>query len=178
MNRSIITIATIVCGMLSGCAYNVSPYGLSSNNIEKIKALQVKPVSVAKFESTKPGLNSITCRAAGPVTVIGSFESYIEKAFIDELKIAGIYDASSPISIKGKLDEVDFNSNIGAGKWLLSLSLSSQSSPAYTVNTSYEFSTNFVADKACQQVAQNFGQAVQKLIGDAVSDPRFKGLIN
>lgn len=178
MNRSLVTIAAFVCSTLSGCAYNVSPYGLSSINIEKMRALQVKPVSVAKFESAKPGLNSITCRAAGPVTVESSFESYIEKAFIEELKIAGLYDAASPVEIKGRLDEVDFNSNIGAGKWLLTLSLSSKSSPAYRVNSAYEFSTNFVADKACQQVAQNFGQAVQKLIGDAVSDPQFKGLIN
>ncbi len=178
MNRNLITVAGLVCSMLSGCAYNVSPYGLSSNNIEKMKALQTKPVSVAKFESSKPGLNSITCRAAGPVTVEGSFESYIEKAFIEELKIAGLYDAASPVVIKGRVDEIDFNSNIGAGKWLITLSLASKSSPAYKVNSAHEFSTNFVADKACQQVAQNFGQAVQKLIGDAVSDPQFKALIN
>ena len=87
--------------LLSGCAYNASPYGASVKNVESIKFLNMKPVAVAKFESSKPGLASITCRAAGPVTVSPSFESYIEKAFIDELKLAGVYDPAYPMIISG-----------------------------------------------------------------------------
>jgi hypothetical protein len=88
---------------LSGCAYNVSPYGASVKNVESIKLLGIQPVAVESFQAAQPGRTSITCRAAGPVTVSPSFESYIEKALIDELKLAGAYDPASQLKLRGKL---------------------------------------------------------------------------
>lgn len=160
--------------LLSGCAYNASPYGASVKNVESIKFLKMKPVAVAKFESSKPGLASITCRAAGPVTVSPSFESYIEKAFIDELKLAGVYDPASPMVISGKLEEVDFSSGITDGKWLFTLVVSNARKESFSTKSVFGFSGSFVADKACQEVAQALGPAVQKLIEDVVRDPKFK----
>lgn len=164
--------------LLSGCAYNASPYGASVKNVESIKQLSIKPVSVAKFESSKPGLASITCRAAGPVTVSPSFESYIEKAFIDELKLAGVYDPTSPLVISGRLEEVDFSSGITDGKWQFTLVVSNARKESFTSRSVYGFSGSFVADKACQEVAQALGPAVQKLIEDIVRDPKFKQIAN
>ncbi|HEY0913936.1 MAG TPA: hypothetical protein VGE22_03605, partial [Solimonas sp.] len=82
----------------------------------------------------------------------------------------------SPLVLKGRIEELDFNSNIGAGKWVMKMTLSSRTKPGYTVESQHEFSTNWVADKACQQVAQAFPPAVQQLIFKVVSDPRLKNL--
>lgn len=169
-------LASVV--LLSGCAYNASPYGASVKNVDSIKQLNIKPVSVTKFESFKPGLASITCRAAGPVTVSPSFESYIEKAFIDELKLAGVYDPSSPLVISGRLEEVDFSSGITDGKWQFTLVVSNARKESFSAKSIYGFSGSFVADKACQEVAQALGPAVQKLIEDVIRDPKFKQITN
>ena len=80
------------------------------------------------------------------------------------------------MTIRGMLHEVDFNSNIGAGKWVFRLAVSSSVSPGITVETKHEFSTNWGGDKACQQVAQAFAPAVQRLISDLVSNPGFQAL--
>jgi hypothetical protein len=171
----IVSLATLAAvAMLSGCAYNASPYGASVKNVESIKFLNIKPVAVSKFESSKPGLASITCRAAGPVTVSPSFESYIEKAFIDELKLAGVYDPASSVVVSGKLEEVDFSSGMTDGKWLFTLVVSNARKESVSIKSVYGFSGSFVADKACQEVAQALGPAVQKLIEDVVRDPKFK----
>ncbi|KRB97791.1 hypothetical protein ASE11_13205 [Hydrogenophaga sp. Root209] len=171
----IVSLAMLAAvAVLSGCAYNASPYGASVKNVESIKFLNIKPIAVAKFESSKPGLASITCRAAGPVTVSPSFESYIEKAFIDELKLAGVYDPASPMIISGKLEEVDFSSGITDGKWLFTLVVSNARKESFSTKSVFGFSGSFVADKACQEVAQALGPAVQKLIEDVVRDPKFK----
>jgi hypothetical protein len=164
--------------ILSGCAYNVSPYGASVKNVESIKSNNIKPVAVATFQSAKPGLASITCRAAGPVTVTPSFEHYIEKAFIDELKLAGAYDPKSSITLSGKLEEVDFSSGITDGKWLFTLVVSNARNENFTTKSAFGFSGSFVADKACQETAQAFGPAVQKLVEDVVRDPKFKQIAN
>lgn len=177
MNK-LLPVAVLAVVALSGCAYNASPYGASVRNVESLKSLSIKPVSVAKFQSSKPGLASITCRAAGPVTVSPNFEDYIEKAFIDELKLAGVYDTGSKLVLSGKLEEIDFSSGITDGKWAFSVTLSNARNESYTVSSVYGFSGSFVADKACQETAQAFAPAVQKLIEDIVRHPRFKQVAN
>jgi len=164
--------------LLSGCAYNASPYGASVKNVESIRSTNIKPVAVAKFQSAKPGLSSITCRAAGPVTVSPNFESYIEKAFIDELKLAGAYNPNSNITLSGKLEEIDFSSGMSDGKWAFTLVVSNARNESFTTKSTFGFSGSFAADKACQEVAQAFSPAVQKLIEDVIQDPMFKKINN
>jgi hypothetical protein len=171
-------ILVAVAVLSTGCAYNASPYGASVRNVDAIKAAGPKPVSIAPFKSAKPGLDSITCRAAGPVTVKPNFEAYIEKAFIDELTLAGAYQQNSGLVLTGKLDKVDFSSGISDGKWEFALTLSNNRAESFTTNSIYSFSGSFVADKACQEVAQAFGPAVQKLIEDVIKNPQFKQLAN
>lgn len=160
--------------VMSGCAYNASPYGASVKNVESIRTINLKPIAVGRFQAAIPGRSSITCRAAGPVTVSPSFEAYIEKAFIDELKLAGVYDPSSSLILTGKLEEVDFSSGMTDGNWTFTLVVTNSRNESLTTKSRFGFSGSFVADKACQEVAQSFGPAVQKLIEDVVRDPKFK----
>lgn len=173
------SLATAAAALImSGCAYNASQYGASVQNVEAIKAVRIRPVAVAPFKSAKPGLSSITCRAAGPVTVTPSFESYIEKAFIDELKLAGAYNPASNLTLTGMLEEVDFSSGMTDGNWTFKLMVTNHRNESFSTSSKFDFSGSFVADKACQEVAQAFGPAVQKLIQDVVQNPKFKQLAN
>lgn len=178
MRTRMLSAVAAAAVLASGCAYNTSQYGASVRNVETIKSHNLKPVAVAQFKSSKPGLASITCRAAGPVTVSPSFESYIEKAFIDELRLAGAYNPSSNITLTGTLEEVDFSSGMSDGNWTFTLTVSNQRNERFTTKSTFGFSGSFVADKACQEVAQAFGPAVQKLIEDLVRDPKFKQIAN
>ena len=173
-----VVFLAIVVLVTSGCAFNATKYGVSVSNVESLRGQHIQPVAVASFTSYKPGLSTIACRAAGPVNTPDKvpFETYIHDAFVDELKLAGIYDPNASVTLQGRLELVDFNSNIGAGKWMLSLTLSSAKSSGYTTQSEYPFSTNWVADKACQQVAQAFAPAVQKLLGEVVGSAKFKTL--
>ena len=164
--------------LTSGCAYNVAQYGASVRNVEAIKAIDIQPVAVGPFTSTRPGLTSITCRAAGPVTVAPSFEGYIRQAFVDELKLAGTYDQNSGITLSGRLEEVDFSSGMSDGNWNFTLTVSNQRNESFTTKSRFGFSGSFVADKACQEVAQALAPAVQKLIEDVVQNPRFRQIAN
>lgn len=176
--RSIKFAFVVVTAFLTGCAFNVAPYGASVKNVESLKSTGVKPISVAKFQAAKPGLSTITCRAAGPVTVSPNFETFIESAFIDELKLAGVYDPKSSIVLTGKLEEVDFSSGMTDGKWMFTVALKNSKNDSFVTKSVYPFAGSFIADRACQEVAQAFGPAVQKLIGEIVSNPQFKQLAN
>jgi hypothetical protein len=178
MRLSSSCFAVLLAGLLSGCAFQSSPYGVSVKNVEAIKAAGIKPVSVATFQSARPGLNSITCRAAGPVTVASSFEAYIEQAFKDELKVSGLYDPASSLVLSGKLEEVDFSSSLGGGAWNFTLTISNGRQESYTTKSTFPLTSSFVADRACQEVAQGLSPAVQKLIEDVVRDPKFRQIAN
>lgn len=173
-----LAILVLSTSLVAGCAFNVAPYGASIQNVESVKAYNLQPVSVGNFESAKPGNASITCRAAGPVTVSPNFETYIQQAFIDELKLAGIYDSASRLVLTGMLEEIDFSSGITDGNWSFTLTLTNARNESFTTKSQFGFSGSFIADRACQEVAQAFGPAVQKLIGDVVRDPKFQQIAN
>jgi hypothetical protein len=176
--KSVSLVLVVTSLFLSGCAFKTSPYGASMKNVDSIKTSEIKPVAVSKFQSTKPGLSSIMCRGVGPVTVESSFENYIEKAFIDELKLAGAYNPNSSFILSGKLEEVDFSSGMTDGKWLFTLSLTNAKNESVTTQSSFPFSGSFIGDRACGEVAQVFSLSVQKLIADVVQNPKFKQVAN
>ena len=167
-----------IAGMITGCAYNASYYASSVQNAETIKRLNIKPVAITQFRSSRPGLSSITCRAAGSVNVKPNFENYIEKAFIDELKRADAYDPASTVILTGMLEEVDFSSGMTDGNWTFVLTISNHRNESFTTNSKFEFSGSFVADVACEEVSRLFCPAVQKLIQDVVKDPKFSQIAN
>jgi hypothetical protein len=174
--RAFIPLIIGVSALASGCAYNASPYGASLQNVESIKSAKIAPVKVGTFQAAVAGQSTITCRAAGPVTVKPSFAGYIQEALINELKLAGAYDPASPTELTGRLDSVDFSSGISDGNWTFALTVSNNKGKSTSINTVHSFSGSFVADKACQEVAQAFGPAVQQLIGELVRKPEFRAL--
>ncbi|WP_028469649.1 hypothetical protein [Neptunomonas japonica] len=180
MNKKLkLTMAAISIVYLSGCSFTASNYGASFENVETIKKLGSVEVSVSDFTASK-STSGIACRGAGSVVTPNkeTFEDYIHKAFVSELKLAGVYSDSAPIELKGHFTKIDFSSNIGNGNWSFELTASSSKDESIQIVSKHEFSTNWVADKACQQVAQELSPAVQVLIKDIVSNPEFKKLIS
>jgi len=172
-------VAVLFC--LSGCGFVVSNYGVSAENIEALRNLKVEgtKISVSRFTSSRPGVSGISCRTAGDVETPDKtpFDQYIHDALVTELKLAGLYAENGNVILSGNIEELDFSSSIGAGKWIFRLKASSNNGKSLTVDSRHEFSTNWVGEKACQQVAQAFSISVQKLIHDLVATPQFADLL-
>ncbi len=171
----VIAIAVVIS---TGCAYNISPYGVSPANIETLRtSLQNRQVGTEKFTTSEPTKTSIICRAAGPIAPPNgkTFEGYIQDALTTELKVSGIYNDNSPIRLKAHLTKVDFNSKIGNGNWFIDATVSINGG-SFDVTSSTPFDASFVADKACQETAQYFSIAVQNFIAAVVTHPQFAKL--
>ncbi len=172
-----------VASALTACSHLGPRYGMSPANIEAIhQAAGATPqkVSVGAFTAWQPNVHSFICRAAGAVgTPDGEpFANYIQHALVDELKVGGVYAADSPLRIDGKLDFIEFNSNIGSGKWQIDLTVTGPASGPVAIHENYEFSTNWVADKACEQVAAALQPSVQDLLGKLYASPGFKAMVS
>lgn len=176
-----INLLIVAALALSACTHVTPQYGASIENVDALRTLGSSGVklSVAPFATFEPGLASISCRAAGPVAPPGdqTYEQYIQQAIVGELKLSSTYSEASPVKLDGHLDYITFNSNIGAGKWQIDMTFSGPGVTPFTINTLYPFSTNFVADIACNQVANALPPAVQELVAKLIAHPSFKQLL-
>ena len=184
MKPQIKTVAVLaVASALAACSHITPRYGMAPANIEAIhQAAGATPqkVSVGDFTAWKPNVTSFICRAAGGVGTPDRepFATYIQHALVDELKVGGVYAADSPLRIDGRLDLIAFNSNIGSGKWQIDLTVTGPASGPVVLQETYEFSTNWIADKACEQVAAALQPSVQDLLAKLYASPGFKSMVS
>ena len=179
INSQTIVFGIVIISVLSGCAYNVNAYSPSAENVKNLTKLNLEKFQFNGEESKNPKMNSITCRGAGPIEAPKgeTYETYIIKALKSELELANLISNDSVLKIKAKLLHIDFDSGMNGGRWEITLMLSN-GIEKISIASQYAFESYFVADKACQSVAQAFGPAVQKAINDTITNEQFKSLIS
>ena len=176
---SYLVILLLCAFIFSGCTAAVNRYGASVENVELLRSMQgTSKVKVNAFTSDKLH-KSINCR--GTITINTPdgkpFEEFIRDAFISELKLAGIYANDSTIAINGHFEKLDASSVTGNAKWMFKIIISAEGRESFSVDSEYPFSASFLGDRACQEVPQAFGPAVQQLINDIVNHPKFSAMI-
>lgn len=175
------TVITAAALMLTACETPTTQrYAIAPNNNVSIKALGVSGIGVGTF--SPPATFSETCRALGPLKVADNLThtQYIQRAFEDELKVAGVFAGSSPrVNLTGKLEKLEFSSSRGltGGSWTIDLNISSSNGQSMLTKEYYEFDSGFSAPEACRQTAEAFSRAVQNLIGKTVANPSFLALV-
>lgn len=167
---------------LAGCATTTSgglQYKASTHNVITIQE-QANGAKVRLLDFTKAAdvTESPWCRANGPIS-IGSGKTpaqFIHDALQEELFMAQAYSSSAQTVISGRLDALSFSS-VSPANWEISLTLSSSTGASYQIKNHYEYETSWNAFSACKNVADAFAPAVQDTLKKAVSDARFKTLL-
>lgn len=167
-------IATLTL-FVAGCS-TMTParYSMSVDNNMALKKLDGSKFHIASVSA--PASYDSNCRMMGPVQAADgmTIPQFVEKAFNDEFKFAGVYSESG-VSLSGSLNHIEFSSMSGLtnGWWDLGLDLKSSNGKTLSVSSRYDFKSGFDAITACNQTAQALGPAVQDLIKKAVTDPQF-----
>lgn len=176
-----VAVAFVTCILLSGCESPVTArYSILADNNVAIKGLGVGGIGVGSF--TPPSTFDANCRAVGALQISDNLThtQYIQKAFEDELKVAGAFAQASPrITLTGQIPRMEFSSTraLTGGSWTIDLVLTSSNGNRMTVAEYYEFPSGFIATEACRQTAEAFSRAVQNLIGKTVRSPEFASLV-
>lgn len=162
--------------VLCSCAHDVSHFSPSFQNMEQLKQLKPnsQPISLGVFKDPK-NTNNLSCRLEGSEYVPGhkTYVSYIQSALKTELKASGLYSSKSNKKLDATLDKVDFASMPGNGRWMITMTFNDHHQSPYSVSDVYKFSTNYVADIACTEVAQAFVPAVQSFLTKLYGDKHF-----
>lgn len=155
-------------------------YAISADTNQAIRALGSTGIGIGNFVA--PANFSANCRALGAMHVADGLThtQYIQKAFEDELKIAGAFAAKdSKVILTGKVEKLEFSSTraLTGGSWTIDLALSSSNGRNLTVSEYYEFNSGFAAQEACRNTAEAYSRAVQNLVGKTVKNPSFADLV-
>jgi hypothetical protein len=179
MTRYLIVFLLVLLGASACSTYTIPRYGLSAENVTALRKLSQK-VTVGRFTATPPGRTEISCRGRGPVKTPDGrpFEDYIQRALIDELKVAEALSDGARVSLAGTLHKIDFNSM--RGEWTMDLTVTSSNGRSLAVSSTYDYKTGpamtfavwggqaAADERACTETAQAFVPAVQVLIGKVV----------
>ena len=173
-------LIALLTAFLSGCSstYAAARYSISTDNVVALRSLNGKVVNVGAFTATTTEQTEITCRRVGPIKTPdgNTFSEYIRKAFLDELRIANAYSATAPVTLTGNLDSIDFSSK--SGNWEISLSVKSSNGRSMSVTESFDFTSSFYGETACNQTAQALMPAVQNVVGRVVRSKEFLSLVS
>ncbi len=179
--RNIIT-AILLSWLIAGCStYAANRYAVSMDAQAELKRIVPQSanqtIGVDQFTASEPGQTEIVCRGVGPIkTPDGeTFEAFVQKALIDQLRLAELYALNAPVRIGGNLDEFSFSSM--GGLWSLALTVTDNSGRSFSIREDYDYQSSWSGETACNQTAQALMPAVQNLIHKVVSHPAFREMI-
>ncbi len=170
MKIKTISLLAVIC-VISGCAqpFKIPRYNTLVDNSLALKSLSVSNITVNPFVG---GLVDILCNMEPPDKL--SYEAYIHKALIDELKIAGLFDTKLPgLTLSGAVEKVKLVPGWTKGELIIELRLHSSNGKSMFVSEAYVVRDPFM----CRDVASDFVIAVQNLISKVVNAPEFKSLL-
>lgn len=180
-NMKRITIVLIVL-ILSACTNAPQRYGISADNNMALKASGSGNINVGSFTKTADLSNN--CRGIyGQLSLPDnmSFEGYIQKGLIDELKVAGMFDdKAAKITLSGDVEKLSFSTLtglMGGGSWDIGLRVNSSNGKSAYVSEHYEFDSSIQVWAACAQTANAYMPAVQNILGKLIKSPDFKSLV-
>ena len=185
-----IAVLFLAC-MQSACSTNYvsQRYSISADNHMTLKNAGANNISVGQFKMVAPNFDN-RCRLKGAILPSDnlSFESYIQNALSDELKVAGMFDDKmSGITLSGAVEQFSIStapskdtlSSQGSikGSWDIGLRINSSNGKSSVVFEHYEFQSSLLSSDACRQTADALLPAVQDMIGKLVKSSEFKSLV-
>lgn len=169
LNRILIAAASLA---LVGCGhYATGRYAISTDNALALRSMDDAQVNVGAFTDPKNTV-TVSCTGEGPVATVDGepFAAFIQKAFEDELKMAGIYSEAAPTTITATLDKIDVSTALDS-QWELQLTVQSTNGTSIVVNEIYDYGYSWApGDGECVQAAVAFVPAVQNVIGKVIKE--------
>jgi hypothetical protein len=180
MKRNIVLMFAFVLGACT-LTYIPPQYSPFADNNIAIKRFGGGNINVGPFTKTVE-LGNDCGITAGSIQMPDklSFEGYIQKGLIEELKAAGMFDDATPkITLSGTVDQLSFFSrrHIFTSTWNIGLLVNSSNGQSVHVTEQYNFDVGAGSRADCQRIADSYMPAVQKILGKFIHSPEFKSLI-
>ena len=172
---------TLVAFSLSACeSFSPQRYTAVPDNLPVLRALTGAAARVDPFVLSTQF--DATCRGGANIDppINMTFQSYLQTALTDELKVSGLYDEKSPkVVLAGNIDKLSFSStkSLTNGEWSIGLRVTSSNGRSVYVSEIFQFESAFNGVTACRRTAEAFLPAVQNVIAKLVRSAEFRPLL-
>jgi hypothetical protein len=182
MKYKIVLMLIFALGACSSLlTYKTPQYMVSADNTAELIKLGVSNINVGAFTKTVEFDNDCGITAGSVVMPDKlSFEDYIRRGLIEELKTAGMFDDNAPkITLTGTVDQLSFFSRryLYTSTWYIGLQINSSNGQSVHVTDQYNFVADTGSASDCQKIANSYLPAVQKILGKVIDAPEFQSLV-
>jgi hypothetical protein len=184
MKNVLVLMASII--FLTGCGSKIvlPQYSISADNVVNLRKFEGTKIAVDNFTFLPRydgNDNSIICGSLFIPNYIATpdgkpFATYIQKAFEEELKMAGVYDPLSHVKISGSLEEITPISNQGLN-WNVRMKISSNNGKSFITSTSMNYGDSILFWKVCDGMLSTFVPLIQNVVNDIIANGAFSALI-
>ncbi len=182
MKSNFVLMLVFALGACSNLLTYMPPhYSVYVDNTTELKMIGGSNINVGPFTRTAEFDNDCGITAGSVVMPDKmSFEDYIRKGLVEELKAAGMFDDTAPkITLTGTVDQLSFFSRryIYTSTWNIGLLVKSSNGKSVHVTSQYNFDAGAGSQADCQKVANSYLPAVQNIIGKFIDSPEFQSLV-
>lgn len=171
--RALLSACLLVSATACTTAYTVAPYVPTANtyaDMQDLRHVTDKGIQVGKFTFAKDGPEIPLMPGASVETPDDRpFSAYIRDALVSELKTAGVYADTAPVTLTGVIESIRFSRSSNQGEWEIVLTVYSSNGISVQIDERHAF-----GDKPWD----GFMPTVQDLVAKLVHDPKFKELVN
>lgn len=164
-----------------GCSsFTTATYSPDYVAVDSLKGGKLNKLSVADVQPSSPAapVNSITLRGGSLIVQNGTFSTYIQNAFISDLKEAGLFDENASIRIELNVTKNDIDiSSITTGSGLIEVEMRIRDrnqvllEKTYTVTTTFE--SAYMGAVAIPRGQNEYPNLVRALFRKIYSDSEF-----
>lgn len=170
----------ILCASIlsTGCTVVAGTYGNSIDaqaTLRSAKEKNANAVSVGKFKHSGVSDNYSTGCRGGEIRPQQTFSNYIRAALVDELRLAGLYEQTSPINVVADISKLDVSTGSDAS-WTIVV-IFSIGEATHTSTVSHSFTSSIDGAAVCENAGQAFPTAVQKIVSQFFLSKEFNDAI-
>ena len=174
------------CGAIAALVVNTNTdkmldYNTSAKNQSVLKAYSKEGyrINIGHFTDASESEKTVKCRLMTSVEPPKNetYVAYIEHAFQKELTSSKLYKSNAKVTIVATINEINGISTYGNAYWSFDITLKSSNGESYRVMSKFEYNSSISAAYACADMHKTFPLALQKLIHDAITDPKFRTLL-
>lgn len=179
----------LACALLAlpalavGQTYSPPDFVVDTESLLELSAHKGSAVQLGPFESNLKDDSQVACRGMGPIRMANgqTISGYVHDAFQLQLNSAGLVNATSPTTVTGRLESMDFGWGLplqGKAKWTMTVVLNSSNGRTLRIASTTEFEGGMNAILFCQNAPGFFMINVQALVRKAITSPEFIALLN
>ncbi|WP_010300130.1 hypothetical protein [Candidatus Odyssella thessalonicensis] len=166
--------AIVAISLLSGCSSNnIRAYRLDSSIKYDIPHSTMQKVYIKSVKMPENDAHSIMCRAVGPIYLPQkmTYSQYINDALHKTLISMDKLSDSPHVGHTLEIALTRVNFDTLAGEWYIDGNVIIDSKKSFTVNTTTQYGTAYIAVDACRNTAESFDEAVTNFIKKLLNQP-------